>query len=354
VIRNLLEAVYTRASEDASRISLGHQVDKKHDLPVYIDRLANRSKSLEALERGSIVGGTAWLWSHEECEQKLDYLFIDEAGQMSLAMALAAGRAAKNIILLGDPQQLEQPQQAVHPNNSGVAALSHILNGRDTIPEDQGLFLAKTWRLHPDICQFTSEQYYNNRLASRDGLEVQKVIGDSIYTGSGLRVITVEHEGNQNRSLEEVAVIAQAFSLLLNVQHQCASMVDGLPTLQSLTTEDILVVAPFNAQVSALREALPSGARVGTVDKFQGQEAPIVIYSMTSSSAEEAPRGISFLYSRNRMNVATSRAKCLAILVCSPNILTPDCNSPEHLRLANGVCRFEELTREHRKRPQPQ
>ncbi len=343
VIRNLLEAVSVRASENAVRISLGHQVDKKHDLPIYIDRLANRSKSLEALASGMIVGGTAWLWSHEECEDELDYLFVDEAGQMSLAMALAAGRAAKNIILLGDPQQLEQPQQAVHPHNSGVAALSHILNGRDTIPDDQGLFLAKTWRLHPKICQFTSEQYYNDRLTSRPDLHVQEIFGDSPYVGSGLQVLNVEHEGNQNRSLEEVAAIAQAFNLLLNGQHQWASMVDGVPTLQSLTIEDILVVAPFNAQVSALREALPFGARVGTVDKFQGQEAPIVIYSMTSSSAEDAPRGISFLYSRNRMNVATSRAKCLAILVCSPNILTPDCNSPEHLRMVNGLCRFSEL-----------
>ncbi len=345
VIRNLLDAVHKRASEKGTGVLLGHKVDKKHDLPPHIVRFADTKKSLEALKRGSVVGGTAWLWSQEDSEQKLDYLFIDEAGQMSLAMALAAGRAAKNIILLGDPQQLEQPQQAVHPHNSGVAALSHILNGRDTILDDQGLFLAKTWRLHPEICRFTSEQYYNNRLTSRPGLHVQEIFGDSSYIGNGLQVLTVEHEGNQNRSLEEVAAINHLFSRLLNGQHQWASMIDRVLTVQSLAIEDILVVAPFNAQVSALREALPSGARVGTVDKFQGQEAPIVIYSMTSSSAEEAPRGISFLYSRNRMNVATSRAKCLAILVCNPNILTPDCHSPEHLRLVNGVCRFEELTR---------
>lgn len=120
-------------------------------------------------------------------------------------------------------------------------------------------------------------------------------------------------------------------------------MIDGVPTLQPLTIGDIPVVVPFNAQVSVLREAIPVAARVRTVDKFQGQEAPIVIYSMTRSSAGEASRGISFLYSRNRMNVATSRAICLAVLVCNPNILTPDCHSPEHLRLVNGVCRFEEL-----------
>jgi uncharacterized protein len=345
VIRNLLDGVHKRATEQGAHVSLAHKAEKKHDWPAHIGRLANRKKSLEAMENGYVVGGTAWLWSHPDCEQQLDYLFIDEAGQMSLAMALAAGRAAKNIILLGDPQQLEQPQQAIHPHDSGVSALAHILHGRDTIQDDEGLFLSQTWRLHPGICQFTSEQYYNNRLTSRDGLEVQKVIGNSAYTGSGLHVVTIEHEGIQNRSQEEVAVIADIFSQLLNGQHESVTREDGVPVQKPLTIEDILVVAPFNAQVNAIRERLPEGARVGTVDKFQGQEAPIVIYSMTSSSAEDAPRGISFLYSRNRLNVATSRAKCLAILVCSPSILTPDCNSPEHLRLANGICRFEELAR---------
>jgi uncharacterized protein len=171
------------------------------------------------------------------------------------------------------------------------------------------------------------------------------VIGNSAYTGSGLHVVTIEHEGIQNRSQEEVAVIADIFSQLLNGQHESVTREDGVPVQKPLTIEDILVVAPFNAQVNAIRERLPEGARVGTVDKFQGQEAPIVIYSMTSSSAEDAPRGISFLYSRNRLNVATSRAKCLAILICNPNILTPHCHSPENLRLANGICRFEELAR---------
>jgi uncharacterized protein len=343
VIRNLLEGVHKRSTEQRIRVKLAHKVEKKHELPAYIERLASGKKSLEALESGYIVGGTAWLWSQPNCEQQLDYLFIDEAGQMSLAMALAAGRAAKNIILLGDPQQLEQPQQAIHPHDSGVSALAHILNGRDTIPDDQGLFLPQTWRLHPDICRFTSEQYYNSRLTSRDGLEVQKVVGNSVFIGSGLQVVTVKHEGNQNRSQEEVAVISDIFNQLLNGQHQSVTKEDGVPVQKPLTIEDILVVAPFNAQVNAIRERLPEGARVGTVDKFQGQEAPIVIYSMTSSSAEDAPRGMSFLYCRNRMNVATSRAQCLALLVCAPPILSPACGTPDHMRLANGLCRFREL-----------
>jgi len=346
VIRNLLEAVNDRALEDNSSVALGHQVSDKHELPSFIERLANRKKSLKAIDEGKVVGGTAWLWSHEESVQQLDYLFIDEAGQMSLAMAIAAGRAAKNIVLLGDPQQLEQPQQAVHPHDSGVAALAHVLNGEDTMPSDRGLFLKDTWRLHPHICDFTSEQYYSDRLSSRDGLEIQQVRGSSNFVGSGLNVVTVPHMGNQNRSREEVERIVEIHQTLTDGSHQWASLEDGLAAFKTIGCDDVLVVAPFNAQVSALRDALPA-ARVGTVDKFQGQEAPVVIYSMTSSSAEDAPRGIPFLYSRNRMNVATSRAKCLAILVCSPQILAPNCNSPEQIRLANGVCRFHELSQTH-------
>ncbi len=140
VICNLLGAAQERALEQKRSISLGHRVDRGRDLPDYIARLKDETKALQAISRGTVVGGTAWLWSRSEMEQKLDYLFIDEAGQMSLAMALAAGRAAKNIILLVDPQQLEQPQQAVHPHNSGVAALSHILGNRDTIAEDKDCF----------------------------------------------------------------------------------------------------------------------------------------------------------------------------------------------------------------------
>lgn len=345
VIDNLLQAVHERASEAGGSIQLGHQNSKNvGGLPDCVERLSNKDESLDALDDGYVVGGTAWLWSDEFMEQQLDYLFIDEAGQMSLAMALAAGRAAKNIILLGDPQQLEQPQQAVHPHGSGIAALSHVLDGADTIPEDKGLFLAKTWRLHPSICQFTSEQYYENRLTSIAGLHVQEVFGSSAYVGNGLCIEHVEHDGNQNRSYEEVEAINFIYSQLLDGSHQWAKPDGNAAVRLPLKLDDVLVIAPYNAQVSALRSQLPDAARVGTVDKFQGQEAPVVIYSMTSSSAADAPRGMGFLYNRNRMNVATSRARCLAIIVCAPGVLSPECASPHQMRLANGLCRFRELT----------
>ncbi len=340
VILNMLRAVRD-SLQPGETMPLAHQKSTGgDDLPAGIDHLANRDESINALSQGYVVGGTAWLWSHPAMEDRLDYLFVDEAGQMSLAMAVAAGRAAKNIVLLGDPQQLEQPQQGTHPEGAGIAALHHVLDGAETMHDTMGLFLKNTWRLHPSICSFTSEQYYDGRLQSEPGLENQAVVGGTSFTGHGLRFVPVPHEDNHNRSHEEVAVIAEMFTQIQDGDHRWSNM-DGDEAVISL--DDVLVIAPYNAQVSALKAALPAGARVGTVDKFQGQEAPVVIYSMTSSSVFDAPRGMGFLFSRNRMNVATSRARCLAVLVGSPTLFTPHCETPEQIRLANGFCRFMEL-----------
>ncbi|QEG24776.1 TM0106 family RecB-like putative nuclease [Mariniblastus fucicola] len=339
VIINLLKKVHERCNERGISIPLAH-CGGKHELPDYIKKVANK-KVIESLDKGCVVGGTAWLWSSEPMMEQLDYLFIDEAGQMSLAMALAAGRAAKNIILLGDPQQLEQPQQALHPEGAEISSLAHVIDGNETMPPEKGLFLETTWRLHPKICGFNSEQFYENRLQSLEGLELQEIFAEPELSGNGLRFFPVEHEGNQNRSFEEVEFVCDLYDRLLSNGDQWATK-DA--ELKPLTHDDILVIAPFNAQVSALKKALPDDTLVGTVDKFQGQEAAIVIYSMTCSSAEVAPRGMSFLYDRHRLNVATSRARALAIVVGSPALLNASCNSPAQMRLANALCRFHELS----------
>jgi uncharacterized protein len=340
VILNLLSSVH---SADSS-LSVAHQCSG--DLPNFVQKLKDKNHSLKALNAGAVVGGTAWLWSNAAMEQQLDYLFIDEAGQMSLAMALAASRAAKNVILLGDPQQLEQPQQGIHPEGADKAVLCHILDGADTMPENKGLFLKKTWRLHPAICEFTSEQYYDGRLVSSDGLHNQCVYGSSQFVGYGLRFVNVDHRGNQNRSDEEVAKIRQIVDQLTDGSHEWSTKDNiRLP----ITLKDILIVAPYNAQVNALIAALPPAARVGTVDKFQGQEAPVVIYSMTSSSVTEAPRGPTFLLSPNRMNVATSRARCLVLMVGSAELFAASCETPDQMRMLNGLCRFREMASIHDK-----
>jgi uncharacterized protein len=258
---------------------------------------------------------------------------------MSLANALAAAPAARSVVLLGDPQQLEQPIQGSHPEGSDVSALEHLLAGHETMPDDRGLFLAETWRLHPSICEFTSEIFYEGRLGSRLGRERQALVGATPFAGAGLWLVPVEHEGNQSSAPEEVERIGAIVEALLDGG---TSWIDAEGQSARLTRDDILIVAPYNAQVGALSERLP-GARVGTVDKFQGQEAPVVIYSMTTSSPEDAPRGMEFLYSLHRLNVATSRARCVCILVANPRLLEPDCKTPHQMRLANALSRYAEL-----------
>jgi predicted RecB family nuclease len=272
---------------------------------------------------GDLVGGTAWLFSDEQHDGMLDYLFIDEAGQVSLADALAMATCARNIVLVGDPQQLGQVLQGSHPRGSDASVLEHLLDGLATIPANRGLFLERTYRLHPDICGFISEEFYEGRLQP-DAVTSTR----TTPFGTGLRWIAVPHTGRRQESDEEAEAVR------VEVERLAGAGV-------ALTT--IKVVAPYNAQVDRLRSALPDEVEVGTVDKFQGQQAQVVFYSMGSSSGDEVPRGLDFLFSRNRFNVAISRAECLAYLVCSPKLLEVDCRTIGHMRLANALCRFVEL-----------
>ena len=219
-----------------------------------------------------------------------------------------------------------------------MAALSYILDGHLTMPEGKGLFLNVTRRLHPEVCRFTSEIFYEGKLTSLPGLEKQMVSGGTPFDGAGLYYLPVVHKGNQNKSPEEI----DAISSIVQKLTETGKFTDQKGEKRPIVKSDILIVAPFNAQVSALRERLP-GVEIGTVDKFQGQEAPVVIYSMTCSTAEDAPRGMAFLYSPNRLNVATSRAKCICILVASPMIFEPECRTIDQMRWANALCRFREL-----------
>jgi uncharacterized protein len=345
VIRNLLDEVLRAAEEDGTNnLQCVHKVNDLSDeesLPAGLSETKDNGQALAKLQAGgaNVLGGTAWLWSREEFFQTVDVLFIDEAGQMSLANVLAVAQAAKSLVLIGDPQQLEQPLRGSHPEGAEVSALEHLLAGAKTIPEDKGLFLEKTWRLHPRICDFTSEVFYESRLEPRDGLDNQRIEGHPWLAKSGLWFVSVNHEGNQNASPEEVERIGRIYDELLQPG---VTWVDDKGKGRPLESNDILIVAPYNAQVSDLLNRLPN-TRVGTVDKFQGQEAPVVIYSLTTSSPEEAPRGMEFLYSLNRLNVATSRARAVVILVGSPRLLEPECRSPRQMQLANALCRYAEL-----------
>jgi predicted RecB family nuclease len=279
-----------------------------------------------------LLAGTAWLFARPELDQELDYLFIDEAGQISLADALAMGTSARTLVLLGDPVQLAQVSQGTHPGGSGASVLEHLLGDAQTIPEDRGLFLEHSFRMHPDVCRYISDAFYDSRLEA-----AEECAGQSTALGTGLRFLPVEHEGNRRSSPEEAARVRDEFERLLGQE-----WTDAKGVTAPLGLDDILVVAPYNEQVKCLAEALPRGARVGTVDKFQGQQAPVVFFSMATSSAQDVPRNLEFLLSRNRLNVAVSRAKCLAYVVASPKLLEVGCRSIEQMRMANALCLFVE------------
>jgi predicted RecB family nuclease len=346
VIENLLEGAMEEAQRRGLTMRAVHCQDGEYEGKWGLERQKDYPMLRQGLLDGNInvLGGTAWCWVREDFEQSVDVLVVDEAGQMSLSNVLAASPGGRGLVLLGDPQQLEQPLQSSHPEGSEVSSLQHFLDGEDTMPMDKGLFLSETYRLHPHIARFTSEVYYEGKVSSRPGLENQLILAspgiDGDLYGSGLRYVPVLHSGNQARSLEEVCKISGIVqNLLAGGRWQ-----DKEGNIHALTEEEILIVAPYNAQVAALNEALPTmSQRIGTVDRFQGQEAPIVIYSMTSSTPEDAPRGMSFLYDPHRFNVATSRALALCILVGCPDLFEPECRTPQQMARANGFCRYLEL-----------
>lgn len=337
VIENLLQRVEEVAGRKGRPVRIGER-NAGGVRPGWVE-LKGRAAT-EKLRRGEVdvAGGTPWFWCGKGLEP-VDVLFVDEAGQLSLANVVAAGMAAKNLVLVGDPQQLDQPLQGSHPPGADRSALTHVLDGRPTIPPEFGLFLERTQRLHPDLCTFTSELFYDGRLRPAPDCTRQQLDVAGLPE-TGLLLVPVGHEGCDVQSDEEVEVVARLVTHLLAPG---ASWVDRSGHRHPLRPEDLLVIAPYNAQVRALRARLPAHVRVGTVDKFQGQEAAVAIYSMTTSSKEEAPRGMEFLYSLNRLNVATSRARCLAIVVASPALLDPPCTTVRQIELANALARFVEL-----------
>ncbi len=290
--------------------------------------------------KGGLIGGTAWLFARSDWIDGLDYVFIDEAGQVSLANVVAVSRSTRNLVLMGDQMQLAQPIQGTHPGESGLSALDYYLGDHVTIPADVGIFLARTWRMHPDLCTLVSDAIYEGRLlpAPPTRERVVRVPADAqlVSKEAGLLFVPVEHEGNVQASREEVATIESVVAELIGREITAAN---GGPS-RELTLADILFVAPYNMQVRRLRAALPEEARVGSVDKFQGQEAAVVILSMCASPGEFGSRGSAFLLDRNRLNVAISRAQSLAMVVGDPRIALAPATSVPGVRRLNLFCRL--------------
>jgi uncharacterized protein len=350
VIYSMAQKVAQLAANRGQRLRILHRADDETDCieTDAIKRAKSPEQMLDVLDSAEpvVLAGTSWLWTNAKMRDSVDVLFVDEAGQLSLANALAVSVAAQSMVLLGDPQQLDQPIQGSHPDGAEKSALEHLLGDAQTIDSAHGLFLEHTWRLHPEICRFTSDAFYEGKLESREGLGQQQIEADPPLGGSGLRWLAVDHRGNTSESDEEAEVVAGLARRLAESGLDWIDLPDtGIPLRRPLTWADVLIVAPYNAQVGAIRERLPEAARgrVGTVDKFQGQQAAVAIYSMTTSSPEDAPHGMEFLYKLNRLNVATSRAKCLAIVVASPELIRVRCHTPHQMKLANALCRFIEL-----------
>ena len=294
----------------------------------------------EPFEKFNVVGATVYGFARQVAyDAPLDYLFVDEASQVAMANLVVASGATRNIILMGDQMQLEQPIQGTHPGDSGMSALNFMLGDHAVIPEDRGIFLERTYRMHPNVCEPLSEVIYEGKLQADAPNKNQAILLENrtlITQESGILTIWLDHDGNTQSSEEEAAIVNALLQELKlgrfrNKKNEVAAI--------SLE-EDVLVVAPYNMQVNLLKERLPANTRIGTIDKFQGQEAPVVIISMAVSDIEESPRGLDFIFDMHRLNVAVSRAQDLAIIVASKKLRDVTVNNIRQMEMAGLFLRL--------------
>ena len=333
-IRNvLMECVRTLREEGANDVQIAHKVSDKASLSEEYQEavFCVTNNQAAAIHSAHIVGGTAWLFSREELRDTFGCLFVDEAGQVPLANLIAMSNAAANLVLVGDPRQLPQVIQGAHPHPANLSCLDWILGEGRNVDPARGIFLPETWRMHPKLCTYVSTQFYEGQLRSHPSTALQSIEAPGLPPTGAWRM-SVVHESCAQISPEEVDAIRRTIDRLL-----AGTWTDQNRTRRPLRESDIIVVAPYNAQVNLLSDVLP-GIRVGTVDKFQGQEAPVALVSMTASTTEETSRGLDFLLSRERLNVAVSRGRGLSLVFASPRLLHTSCTTVEQMRLVNALC----------------
>ncbi|WP_461189287.1 TM0106 family RecB-like putative nuclease [Arthrobacter sp. Z4-13] len=314
VVENLLCCAINTGGVDPAVVA--KKLASAHDVPWSLTAEGDVARLL-AMPGGCLVGGTAWTMTGKEVPAgSLDLLVIDEAGQFSLANTLAVSRAAKRLLLLGDPQQLPQVTQGAHPEPVDESALGWLAAGHATLPANLGYFLADSWRMHPELCRAVSRLSYDGKLQAAPAASQRELEG----LPPGVETFFVNHSGNTTSSKEEAAEVVRQARRHLGLKWTPGMDAESRP----LGQDDLLVVAAYNAQVHLIRKALEeeglTGVRVGTVDKFQGQEAPVVLVSMACSAVSEAPRGAEFLLNRNRINVAVSRGQWRAVIIRSPDL----------------------------------
>jgi uncharacterized protein len=349
-IHNLLGKVEDCMTERGGRFRGLHKHSKLNASSVYRSHLpaafvdSQDSNDAAGASNYDLVSGTAWLFAREELVDTFDYLFVDEAGQVSLADTIAVSACAKNVVLLGDPSQLAQVSQGTHPLHADDSILQYLLDESQTVAPNRGVFLDVSYRMEPQICGFISQSMYEGRLHPSIDTNLHRVSVEGT-TRSGLYYLPVVHAGNSSSSPEEADRIVREI-----VGLRAGTVVDSWPAdrrgrERPMTDKDIIVVTPYNAQRRLISRKLKDAGlavEVGTVDKFQGREAAVVVYSMATSSGDDMPRNMEFLFEQNRFNVAISRARALSILVCSPRLLDIACRTPEQMALANLLCAFAE------------
>lgn len=337
-INNLLTKIEQLAIErgvtfDGIKKASANYPDSRFDGQIIRDTEDNAVVELGGWD---LIGGTAYLFARPEMAHSVDFLFVDEAGQVSLGNVLAMSGATRNIVLVGDQMQLAQPIQGAHPGESGLSALDYFLQGEATVAPEKGILLNTSWRMHPSVCSFISQAVYDDRLKPHDDCSLQRLIlNDASHPGvkpHGISIVEMAHEGCSQSSEEEAVAARELIDALMGTQFMDRDGKTG-----TIGTKNILVVAPYNAQVNLLKAHLPDPERIGTVDKFQGQEAEVVIISLATSTPEDLPRHVDFFYSKNRLNVAISRARTLAIVLMNPRLLELDAVSVEHLRMVNTL-----------------
>ena len=335
VIHNLLDKIENISSGVPFRgLKMGRSTDEDTIYnSQHIKTSSNEKDFIDGLNSNNtlIYAGTKYHFSSSYYDSKLDYLFIDEAGQVSLADIIAIGSVAKNIVLIGDQLQLGQPIKGSHPGESGKSILDFLLEGKDTIPAHRGIFLNKTYRLNSKINEFISNNFYEDKLVTDVITDKRKISFDKkhIIKKEGVHHISMDHKDNIQKSIEEGQVIKKILNEMIGLKY-----FDGAKD-RKLTLEDFLIISPYNAQVNYLMSVLKN-AKVGTIDKFQGQEAVVTIISMTSSDSDILPRNKEFFFNRNRLNVAISRAQCVSIILFNPELLKTSPRSVEQIKLLNN------------------
>ena len=290
----------------------------------------------------SLFAGTSWFFVDPRMNKTLDYLFIDEAGQVALGTTIANATSADNLVLIGDQMQLSQPMRAKHEGYARMSSLDFILEDDDTISTDKGVFLNVTRRLNKKICNYISTSFYDSRLTSDPITETRSVnLKLDPIKDEGLFYVPIDHNGCSQRSDEEADLVEKVFNKIVNKQYKSENITG------KISAKDIMVVAPYNAQANNIRERLKKkfkdDVRVGTIDLFQGQEAKVVLISMTTSDVESLPRHKDFFFSRNRLNVAISRAECVAIIIFNENLLLASASNIKEMKLINSFCKLLEF-----------